>query len=249
MKPFLWEFQYRRQFEWLKNTRDFLYGKVRLGLQKRVLEPGCSIALITEELSEKIDGMVVGLDKDFNALFSAKKRGKKLSLVCGDVYYLPFKKETFDSVVFQFFLLWVKDSLSAFEEMKRVVIPTGWIISTAEPDYGGRIDFPHTINYSSFIVKSLLEEGADPFVGRKLEYIYRKSSLVNIQWGLTSVPFGIELAGKNFEKEWSFIEKLAKSEISAKLKRMKTMERKFLKEGKRSYFMPVFYCIGRKKMT
>lgn len=220
-----------------------------MGLQKRVLEPGCSVAFITEELSERIDGMVVGLDKDFNALFNAKKRGKKLPLVCGDVYNLPFKKETFDSVVFQFFLLWLKNPLTAFVEMKKVVIPTGWIISTAEPDYGGRIDFPYIINYSSFIVKRLLEEGADPFVGRKLEYIYSKSSLIDIQWGLTSVPFGIELAEKNFKKEWNFIEKLAKSEISAELKRMKTMERRFLKEGKRSYFMPVFYCIGRKKMA
>lgn len=245
----LWEFQYRRQFEWLKNTRRFLYRTTSIGIQGRVLEIGCSIALITEELSKKIDGLVIGLDSDLKALLNAKRRQNKLLLVCGDAYYLPFKPETFGSAFFQFFLLWIKDPLSAIREMKNVLIPTGWVVSIAEPDYGGRIDFPLSIDYSSVIIKRLLEEGADPFVGRKLEYFFSKSSLANVQWGLSSIPFGIELVKMNFDKEWDFVEKLAKHEMDPKLKGIKRMEKKFLKEEKRSYFMPVFYCMGRKKMT
>lgn len=245
--PSLWESQYRLQFEWLKETREFLYRKVGMGLHRRVLEVGCSISLISEELSKKIDGMVVGLDKDFDALFNAKRREEGLLLVCGDVYHLPFKKNLFDSVISQFFLLWLKDPLSAMREITKVTIPGGWIISVAEPDYGGRIDFPNSLDYSSSIIENLLEEGADPFIGRKLEYIFSKSSLNNVQWGLASVPFGVELVEKNFEKAWEFIKKLPILKTDAEIKELKRKEQRFIKEGKRSYFMPVFYCIGRRK--
>ncbi len=242
----LWEFQYKRQFEWLKETREFLYKKINIGIHKRVLELGCSSGLIIEELLRKLGGMVVGLDKDLDVLLNAKRREKDLSLVCGDVYFLPFRREIFDSVIFQFFLLWLRDTFSAIKEMKRVLIQTGCVLSIAEPDYGGRIDFPHTLNYSSFIIKKLTEEGADPFIGRKLEYLFKKSSLDKIQWGLTSIPFGIKLAEKNFTEEWNFIEKLSKSEIGEELKEIRENEVKFINEGKRAYFMPVFYCTGKK---
>ncbi len=242
----MWKSQYKRQFIWLKDTRNYLYRKTGVVHQKKVLEPGCSIALITEELSNKINGTVIGLDIDFEALSNAKNREGKLLLVCGDTYSLPFKKDTFDSVIFQFFLLWLQSPISALKEMRRIVIPQGCITSIAEPDYGGRIDFPHTISYSSYITSKLKEEGADPFVGRKLEYFYTKSSLNNIKWGLACIPFGLELVKKNFEDEWKFVEKLSQKGLDTKLKSIKKDEIKFIKKGERSYFMPVFYCTGNK---
>jgi len=240
-----WQSQYKRQFKWLNETRNFLYRNLQIGLSRRILEPGCSSALITEEISNKIDGTVVGLDRELNCLLDAKKREEKLLLVCGDIYHSPFKEHTFDSVIFQFLFLWLKKPFCAIKEMKRVLTPEGWIVSVGEPDYGGRIDFPEEIDYSSFIISKLLKEGADPFIGRKMEYIFRKSSLVNIRWDIVSIPFGLNLAEKNFEEEWKFIEKLSSGKINKKLKTIKKREMKCLKEKKRAYFMPVFYTVGK----
>jgi ubiquinone/menaquinone biosynthesis C-methylase UbiE len=242
----VWGFQYKRQFEWLKETRQFLYRKISLAQQKTVLEPGCSTALLTEEISKRIPGIAVGLDRNLHALLAAKKRANSLLLVCGDVYTLPFKKETFDAVIFQFFLLWLSDPIAALQEIKRIVCSPGSITTIAEPDYGGRIDFPQDINYGVSIAEKLQEEGADPFVGRKLEYLFRSVSLKHILWNHSSIPFGIELVKQNTNHEWKFIEHLWKSRIPGKLKKMRDREEQFIKEGKRSYFMPVFYCSGLK---
>jgi ubiquinone/menaquinone biosynthesis C-methylase UbiE len=241
-----WEFQYTRQFEWLKDTRNFLYKKIQIGLQKHILEPGCSTALLTEEIGKRIDGIAVGVDNDLTILERAKKREKNLSLVCGDVYSLPFKKDSFDSIIFQFFLLWVKHPEDALGEMMRTLMKKGYISAIAEPDYGGRIDFPQSIDYSMYIQEKLKEEGADPHIGRKLEYLFRKSSLTQIQWGLSSIPYGIREVQRNFEDEWKFIERLSPKGLNEERELMRSEERELIKEGKRSYFMPVFYCVGKK---
>ncbi len=242
-----WEFQYRRQYTWLNDTRKYLYREVDIARSRKVLEAGCSIALVAEELRKRIDGTVVGIDVDIQALGEAKMRDEKLLLVCGDIYNLPFKRDTFDCVLFQFFLLWLKRPLNAIRAMINTISPGGWLLAMAEPDYGGRIDFPSAVNNSSVIQKKLREEGANPLIGRELEFLFREASLENVKWGISSIPFGIKLCRQNFEDEWRFIELLSKTDNKHELKAMRRKEKNLLDQGRRAYFAPVFHCSGRKK--
>lgn len=241
-----WKFQYKRQFKWLQDTRWYLYRKISLGLQKRILELGCATALITEEIYRKHNKTVIGVDKDLDILMKAKKRERNLLLVCGDVYRLPFPDCVFDSTFFQYFLMWLKKPLPALNEMKRILASGGWLISAGEPDYGGRVDFPQSLSLTSLIIENLLSSEADPFVGRKLEYLFRNRSLTEIEWGLASQPSDLEFVKANLEEEWDFIEKIVGKKYSQKIKDKKIKEKEFISLNKRSYFTPVFYCIGKK---
>jgi len=246
-RSILWEFQYKRQFNWLTDTRQFLYRQISIGRCKRILETGCSTALVTEELTKRTKATVIGLDTNIFALRKAKTREKKLLLVCGDIYNFPFKKSLFNCVLFQFLLLWLKKPLIAIKAMIDTIFPGGWLLALGEPDYGGRIDFPSTVNNSFLMQEKLRKEGANPFIGRELEYLFMKASLDNVQWGLSSIPFGIKLCKENFSLEWKFIKLLLATDNNGYLKEMKDKEKRLLDFNKRSYFMPVFHCIGRKK--
>ena len=242
-----WEFLYSAQFKWLKETRSYLYRMVRIASHKRILEVGCSTALVTEELSKKLDASVIGLDKNYNILHRTKNRNKNLKLVCGDVYQLPFKKNIFDTVITQFFLLWLTEPINALSKIKETIKSNGWFIAAGEPDYGGRIDFPDSVDYASYISKNLKTEGADPFIGRKLEYIFQKVNLQDIKWGLASIPFGLTLSEKNMKLSSNFLKNIATVETTSELKRLLKVEKHYIQKKMRAYFTPVFYCIGRKK--
>lgn len=241
-----WAFQYRRQFVWLRHTRTHLYRLISLQRRKVILEPGCSIALITEEIAHRSKATVVGLDSDLPALREARKRSGELNLVCADIHAPPFKAETFDAIIFQFFLLWLKEPLQALQTMESMLQDGGSLTAIAEPDYGGRVDFPDGVSPVPFIIERLRQEGADPFVGRKLDFLFRSAMLRNVSWGLASVPFGIERAREHFEMEWQFLETLSPGGAGKRLETMKTHEQDLLRRGKRSYFMPVFYCTAEK---
>jgi ubiquinone/menaquinone biosynthesis C-methylase UbiE len=244
--PIPWAFQYQRQFRWLRETRNHLYRTISLAGKKAVLEPGCSIALISEEIARRVSGLVVGLDTDLPALHEAKQRVPQLDLVCGDIYSPPFKREVFDCIIFQFFLLWLGQPEKALGAMTEILQYEGTVTAIAEPDYGGRIDFPEEIDYATCIADKLRDEGADPFVGRKLEYLFLRASLRNIQWGLASIPFGVERAKENFAMAWQFIAELAPPVPAKRLEALKAREADLINQGKRSYFMPVFFCTGEK---
>jgi SAM-dependent methyltransferase len=241
-----WAFQYERQFRWLRDTRAHLYRAIALARRKTILEPGCSIALISEEIADRSPGFVVGLDTDFAALSQAKQRAESLNLVCGTIYAPPFKSQTFDAIMFQFFLLWLKEPVRALRIMVEMLEEGGSITAIAEPDYGGRIDYPEEMDYTPSVIEKLKEEGADPFIGRKLNHLFRTAMLESIQWGLASIPFGSERAKQHFEMEWQFIKLLFPGGMGAELQGKRALEQNLINEGKRSYFMPVFHCTAEK---
>ena len=225
-----WEFLYNAQFKWLKETRNYLYRMVRIASQERILEVGCSTALVAEELSKKIDATVIGLDKNYSILRHTKNRNKNLHLICGDVYQLPFKKNIFDTVITQFFLLWLTEPITALSKIREIIKSNGWFIAAGEPDYGGRIDFPDPIDYASYISKNLKSEGADPFIGRKLEYIFLKAELQDIKWGLASIPFGLTLSEENMKLSSDFLKNIATAETISELKKLLRIEKHYIKK-------------------
>jgi len=85
-----------------------------------VLDLGCGTGFITEKL-----GNVVGIDYSINML---KLCQKGLNLVCANAELLPFKDNSFDTIISMTVLQDVDDVVSSVSEIKRVLKPDGRII-------------------------------------------------------------------------------------------------------------------------
>lgn len=98
---------------------------------KRVLEVGCGTGNLLEHLASS-DRSVVGLDISKGMLKQAAKRlagkGKRISLIQGDYYRLPFPSNSFDCVVATFTLTHAPDLKPVLEEIAKVLIPGGRLV-------------------------------------------------------------------------------------------------------------------------
>jgi len=75
--------------------------------------------------------------------------------------------------------------------MRRVVKPGGWVVALAEPDYGGRIDYPDQLSALGWKQASALSaQGADTNAGRKLAGWLAETGLKGIQTGLLGGQWG-----------------------------------------------------------
>ena len=99
------------------------------------------------ELQAKSQAEVYGIDinPQYLALVQEQKQAAdpgRLFLVQADAHHLPFASASFDLALCHFLLLWVLDPARVLTEMRRTARPGGAVLALAEPDYGGRIDYP-----------------------------------------------------------------------------------------------------------
>jgi SAM-dependent methyltransferase len=165
--------QLARQSLWLRESWLWLLREKVLGDDRpKVLEVGCGAGHVMEILSEHMD--IAGIDSDPDMVSLCKQKG--LDVHFGDAGNLPFRDDNFDIVYCSFLLLWLPEPAKAVREMARV--SRKWVICLAEPDYGGRIDYPPELDaLGKAMVRDLQSRGADPFVGRKLRAIFSDAGL------------------------------------------------------------------------
>ncbi|MEO2153910.1 MAG: class I SAM-dependent methyltransferase [Aquificota bacterium] len=107
---------------WLNNLIKTLPSK-----GEKVLDIACGTGILFPELSKRFD-YVVGLDYSLPMLKQAQKKGlKNTSLVRGDALKLPFKEETFSTVVISLGLRHFPDIETALREAHRVLKKEGTI--------------------------------------------------------------------------------------------------------------------------
>ena len=98
---------------------------------KRILEIGCGTGYLLERLASPA-GSVVGLDISQGMLREARKRlsreDKKVHLIQGSYYDIPFEKESFDCVLATFALTHAPDLLPVLGEIARVLEPGGRLV-------------------------------------------------------------------------------------------------------------------------
>jgi ubiquinone/menaquinone biosynthesis C-methylase UbiE len=98
---------------------------------KLVLDVGTGPGILLSEVAKLIDGIVIGIDctKKFGgyARFYAKKEGvgSKVEFIAANAYLLPFKDEAFGCVVSTGVLHDLKYPEKFFEEIYRVLKPSG----------------------------------------------------------------------------------------------------------------------------
>ncbi|NIO72449.1 MAG: methyltransferase domain-containing protein, partial [Anaerolineae bacterium] len=231
---------------WTRAVRNQLYRRVNLLRAERVLDVGCGTGVITEEMAARCKGQVIGVDVDAAMVEFAQDRDDQAEYRVGDAHQLDFPDGHFDVVACHFLLMWVSNPALAVREMARVTRPGGAVLACAEPDYGGRIDYPEELPLARWQAEALRREGADPFTGRKLPALFAQAGL-SANVGVIPSLWDHQALRAEFEAEWALMERTLVGIVSEdELRRYKQADWQAIEDGQRLIFMPIFYAVGRK---
>ena len=244
---FDWHTRFQQQVLWTKELRNFLYPLIHLRNSRRVLEVGCGTGALLSELSGSTRATIHGLDLNRGHLFQAREHAPHSRLVQGDALRLPYPDGAFDISLCHFLLLWVKDPAQAVREMKRVTRPGGYVLALAEPDYGGRMDYPLELGQlGQWQRDSLARQGADPGLGRRLAEIFHQAGFSPVHLGLLGGQWTLPQPPGSWQSEWATLEadlqlipELWKPE---QLERLKQLEIDSRQRGERLLYVPTFYA-------
>jgi ubiquinone/menaquinone biosynthesis C-methylase UbiE len=242
-----WHQRYMQQARWTHSIRNYLYQKCNIQHASNILDVGCGTGVLENEFTNHTVGHIFGLDIDQKTLQFAKYTARTASYIAGNCNSLPFPNALFDITLCHFLLLWIEDVQKAILEMIRVTKTGGFVMSLAEPDYGGRIDFPDVLSrIGVWQTHSLQGQGANPYIGRQLRSLYSKAGLVDIEVGVLGGQWGANLAADDFELEWQVLYSDLKNnhDFMSQADELKSLEQTSRVAHQRILFVPVFYAFG-----
>ena len=245
LSPPDWHKRYMQQARWTRDLRAYLYPRIGLSKAERILDVGCGTGALLGELQSQSDGLVYGLDVQIEYLELAQiNEGALLSQ--GDAHQLPYPNHTFDMALCHFTLMWVDDPSTVLAEMVRVTRPGGAIMALAEPDYGGRIDYPPELEtLGKWQTESLQAQGANPFMGRKLAGLFNKAGLEKVETGVLGAQWQGAPSKEEWQSEWAVLE--ADAELikgTETLRGLKARTEQAWQSATRVLFVPTFYALG-----
>jgi hypothetical protein len=143
-------------------------------------------------------------------------------------------------------LLWLEHPEIAVHEARRVTKPGGAVIAFAEPDYGGRVDFPTEFTQlGEWQCEALKAQGADPHAGRRLPEIFHDARLRNVQTGVLGAEWTDDQ--KSDDLEWEVIEHdLAGRVDAAELAKYRELDGNVRDVGERVLYVPTFYAWAKR---
>ncbi len=246
-----WHSRFLQQAAWTKPLRDYLFNQISLVPSMRVLEVGCGTGAILQELEKRFSGEFFGLDIDPSMLAKASRNTNQSLLLQSDAHALPFPSQAFDLILCHFLLLWVKDPISVVREMRRLTRPGGYVLALAEPDYGGRIDYPFELQALGKMQQaSLHQQGANPLIGRQLNDIFLQAGFLNAQSGCLGGEWKQANSERQGASEWEIIEQdqmaLNPARSPENILKLKNLDQEARKKGTRVLFVPTFYAWGKK---
>lgn len=242
-----WHQRYLQQAAWTRPLRDYLYAKLDLPRAQRVLEVGCGTGALTAELEHFGIGQAFGVDLLSPPLGLARQTSPQAVFAQADALSLPFPPQSFDLAYCHFLLLWVRDPFRAVTEMVRVVRPGGWVLALAEPDYGGRIQYPPALDSLGDWQRQALErQGADPRVGRKLAGLFHRAGLKDVESGVLGGQWRQSSSRQEWEAEWAVIRSDLEPYLSLEaLDHFQDVDESAWQNGERVWFVPTFYACGK----
>jgi SAM-dependent methyltransferase len=247
LHPEDWHQRFYQQASWTASIRRRLYKMTDITNASHVLEVGSGTGVITEELATLFGLRPIGLDIDHAATAYANSRDRLSSYVTGDGLNLPFPNHRFDTTICHFLLMWIPDPDQVVLEMVRVTKPNGWVMALAEPDYGGRIDYPlEFAECGAMQERSLDAQGADPRIGRKLRALLTNAGLVGVKAGVLGGEWHGSPSLEEHASEWRILASDLGDTLSKKaLTSLEQLDRKAWENGSRILFVPTFYAHGR----
>jgi len=239
--------RYSVQALWTEELRMRLLNRIKLPPQPSVLEVGSGTGCVSSWASNQINTQVLGIDIYRPALKFAQAQDPNNGYAQADGAALPFPTGTFDLVFCHFLLLWTFDPGQILDEMKRCTRSQGWLMAFAEPDYGGRIDYPSKLGkLGEYQIRALEQNGAYVNRGRQLKGLLAETGLQQVQAGLLGGEWGVD-PPSDLHSEWAVLRAdLTGSMSDDELNELETLDRDAWREQKRILFVPTFYALGQK---
>ncbi len=244
MDPGKFHEHYRLQAEWLSPSRHYLFRKANLARREKILEIGCGSGIIAEEVRKACGRPVLGVDRDPEMIGFAREHFPKNHYLLADENGLAREGMRFDLIVFSFVLLWQVRPLPFLKKLKELLRPGGILLVLAEPDYGGRIDFPVQLDFlKEIFIGHIVQAGGDPFIGRRLASLLGKAGFQASVELASCLHFPGGFTGDVWEREWKFWQELAGLSDHT-LKRILRLEKSAAACGERLVLFPVFCALA-----
>lgn len=240
--------RYVQQAAWTKPLRDYLFAKLDWESSWRVLDVGCGTGSLAPHLLAQSSAKVVGVDIHFPSLRFFKTNHKEVQLVQADGMRLPFADLSFQLCLCHYLLLWAVDPLQVLCEMYRVTAWDGYVFILAEPDYGGRIDYPPPLAEIGQLQSQALQlQGADVFIGRKVRGLLHRAGFSLIESGVLGGQWASQSMNEEFDLEWDVLQHDVLDLLSpADLNKLKELAIQAEKNEERVLFVPTFYAAAQK---
>lgn len=247
-----WHQRYQQQAGWTREIRRQVFSFPWFKSAQKIIELGCGTGVVLEELISYNKLCIVGLDIDREPLKFGVSINPSLILTQANAYKTPFASSTFDICFCHYLLLWIKNPKHIIDEMVRITRPGGWIVAFAEPDYGGRIDYPFELDIMAKAqTQSLIHQGADPFIGRKLKSLFIKSGMIEItcgilgaQWSIyedTDISLELDVLSSDINLLKNHTDTITMDQIQP----LQQLDRQSWKDQTRILFVPTFYAWGK----
>lgn len=246
LSPHDWHRRFSQQAQWTHDLRTYIFGRIEIEKAQHILEVGCGTGAILRDLPAQVP-FQVGLDINSSLLSMAMRSSPESKLNQGDGHQLPYRDHCFDITLCHFLLLWVDDPGQVLREMVRVTRPGGVVLALAEPDYGGRIDYPDELSIlGEWQKQSLRQQSADPRMGRKLAGLFHRARLEAVETGTLGGQWSGAPDWEAWEAEWMVLESdLEKAfQDPESWKALKKLDYSAYQHGERVLFVPTFYAWG-----
>ena len=246
-----WHQRFTQQTHWTSALRHYILQKTQLIDSDWILEVGSGTGALLSALQSAFSPDATkhhfGLDINKPFLQYSRNQLPDVKLTQGDGHHLPYHNASFDAVTCHFLLLWVHNPGLLLEEMARVTRPNGYVIAFAEPDYGGRIDYPlELVEIGKLQTMSLKQQGADTNLGRKLAGLFSNAGLTNIEFGILGGQWDKNDIEDANQSEWAMIKDDLNGLISnARIDQLRQLDFTAQSEGARVLFIPTFYAYGQ----
>jgi ubiquinone/menaquinone biosynthesis C-methylase UbiE len=251
LTPKEWHQRFKLQAQWTKSTRDYIFQRTSCLSSSNVLDVGCGTGVIAGEIIPSQAENVVGIDLSRDFINQAVSVCPEIHVLIGDAHEMPFTSSYFDCTLCHYLLMWVVDPAKVIIEMKRVTKPGGLVLALAEPDYGGRIDYPEPLTIlNEWQTAALKNQGANPFMGRKLKALFHQAGLEDIEVGVIGAQWTGEIHQEEFASEWAIIQSDLsalnnKSEVLETSDELRKIDLAAWALGERIIFVPTFYAWGK----
>lgn len=247
-----WHQRYIQQARWTKDLRQKIFSYPWFINSQYVIELGCGTGAVLEEIIPFHKRCLIGLDIDRDPLSFASTSNSSFKLVQGDAFITPFSSSTFDLSFCHYLLLWLENPALVIQEMVRITKPGGWIIAFAEPDYGGRIDYPNELeNLAKIQSNSLIQQGANIYIGRILKSLFIQAGMTEVVCGIlgahwsVSNPSDIAIESQVLLSDFNSIDKSSESMSLDRYIYLQQIDQRAWQDQTRILFVPTFYAWGK----
>jgi SAM-dependent methyltransferase len=236
---------YMLQAGWLAPTRHYLYRRAGLARCRKILDLGCGSGVISEEMRQISGQPVLGVDRDPEITALARALYPGNDFLAGDERLLVRKGLRFDLIACSFVLMWQESPVLFLRRVKKLLAGNGTLLLLAEPDYGGRIDFPPALDFlKDIFIGHITGAGGDPFIGRRVASLLERAGFRATTELASWLHFPQGGTGDDWEREWRFWQELA-GFSDARRRTIVKLEKSAAARKERLVLFPVFCALAR----